>query len=825
MLRDASNEIRLHPGRFAATLIAIAISIGFISAISIFISTQQAALTKSNALAVSTADVVVDVSFQGFDDNGDPIGEMPVDKARLEAVDGVAAAESVFAGSGMLTKGEETLFFALYAEPSEAFRWSNLVDGRFPAGDGEITLNESGASRLGVGIGDNVTIEDEARELTVVGLTDDPRSLFQEVGYIDVGEDGFAGTFVLRADEGVTPDQLVKDLHSALGKNDALTISTGDAFRAEALNSLTGELDIFKYLLWGFGGLALVIGMITIANTFTILVAQRRRQVALLRAVGASTGQVIGRQLAESVLLGLIGSLLGVLTGFGVAAIGATITGAVYWGFSVKGAELAGAILVGVLATVISAVAPAIRASRVKPLEALQVVPTETQAKRAGIVRIVICALALVAGVALVFYSRTMEEWALPYAMLAGVALTVAVLGLAPLYVAPVLRGLGAVFGRFSPTARLAFTNAARNPARAGSTATALMLAVGLIVTLQVGLATTRTTGMAAIDEQVPVDLTASSETALPAAAIAELEASSSVKQLYLVDSRPVTLPEDAYEYVDENGDTQTESSPRKAFDAEQAFAEWGIAPLEKLSDDTAYAHPDDGLEAGATIEVPGVDGPIVLTVVTSDRIAYSQLGLTGATFAKLTGDPVTSAAWIRLHDRTSTTQLNDVVTIFSAYPEVWLEGGAMIAGIMQQVLDVMLIVLTALLGVAVLIALVGVGNTLGLSVIERQRESALLRALGMQRAGLRAMLLIEAVALVAVGTVIGLIAGAFFGWLGVSSVLAAIPEASVDLYFAIDPVYTSALIGICLLAACLASVLPGRKAANVTPTEALAVD
>ena len=96
MLRDASNEIRLHPGRFAATLIAIAISIGFISAISIFISTQQAALTKSNALAVSTADVVVDVSFQGFDDNGDPIGKMPVDKARLEAVDGVVSDQTAF---------------------------------------------------------------------------------------------------------------------------------------------------------------------------------------------------------------------------------------------------------------------------------------------------------------------------------------------------------------------------------------------------------------------------------------------------------------------------------------------------------------------------------------------------------------------------------------------------------------------------------------------------------------------------------------------------------------------------------------------------------
>jgi len=146
-------------------------------------------------------------------------------------------------------------------------------------------------------------------------------------------------------------------------------------------------------------------------------------------------------------------------------------------------------------------------------------------------------------------------------------------------------------------------------------------------------------------------------------------------------------------------------------------------------------------------------------------------------------------------------------------------------ASMLSQVLDVLLIVITALLGVAVLIALVGVGNTLGLSVLERQRESALLRALGMQRSGLRAMLLIEAIALVAIGAVIGLLAGMFFGWLGVSSTLRMIQDGAVNLRFSLDWLYTVGLVLVCLLAAVLASILPGRRAANATPTEALAVD
>jgi putative ABC transport system permease protein len=113
----------------------------------------------------------------------------------------------------------------------------------------------------------------------------------------------------------------------------------------------------------------------------------------------------------------------------------------------------------------------------------------------------------------------------------------------------------------------------------------------------------------------------------------------------------------------------------------------------------------------------------------------------------------------------------------------------------------------------------------LGLSVIERQRESALLRALGMQRRGLRLMLLVEALAMVGVGTVIGLIAGSFFGWLGVKTALSSLPEGVVELRFALDPWYTAGLIAVCLLAAVVASILPGRRAANATPTEALAAE
>lgn len=192
-----------------------------------------------------------------------------------------------------------------------------------------------------------------------------------------------------------------------------------------------------------------------------------------------------------------------------------------------------------------------------------------------------------------------------------------------------------------------------------------------------------------------------------------------------------------------------------------------------------------------------------------------------------MAGEPAVTELWVKLTDRTSATALNQLVSAADASPgQVQVDGSAFLAAILQQVLDVVLIVLTALLGVAVVIALVGVGNTLGLSVIERQRESALLRALGMQRSSLRWMLLVEALLLALVGTVIGILAGAFFGWLGVSSTMLMMPEDSrVEMVFSVDGTLTALLVAVCLVAASLASILPGRRAANATPTEALAVE
>lgn len=824
MLRHAANEIRLHPSRFVATLLAIAISVGFIVAISTAVNTESQALSRSASVGISRADIVVTGQFP---EGTDVVGI-------LGGVDGVTAVSAAGAGGALLGTGQQSAYVTLLHVPPAGLRWAELTEGRWPSAAGEIVLSRDGARKLGVGVGGTIPRGDGAPALTLVGITADARSFYTVTGYgwTDmVGDPNQSYQFAVRTDGGPVGeviDRIAAALPAPAEWSDKVEVRPAAEVRQAAAEGMTGDIDVFKYLLYGFAGVALIVGMIIIANTFTILVTQRRRQIGLLRAVGASTGQVRGRIVAEALLLGIVGSLLGVGLGIGVAALAAYLTGALFWGLAVNAAELGIAVGVGVLATLVSALGPSLAATRVKPLEALQAVPTERQARRAGVARAVICVLFALGGAGLIALSYANTGLALVWAILAGGLISVAVLAAAPLYVAPVLRLLGKVFGFTGPITRLAAENSARNPRRAAATTVALMLAVGLVVTLQVAVSTMRTTGVAAIDEQFPTDITARSPITYAELAGDEQPPGRIVAQKSLGDdylARIVAVDGVAATASVRSVVVRAGDDLLQVRDTNAARAEMGLPGRLDVADGEIIVSKYHG-GLGQEVTLDGAAGPVTLKVRRSDSLPYEAASVSGATFDALGGDPVRSEVWVKLADRTAMGTISEVVGVMESGGGVEVEGGAMMAGMLDEVLGVILLVLTALLGVAVVIALVGVSNTLGLSVIERQRESALLRALGMQRAGLRAMLLIEALLLALFGTVVGVLAGAFFGWLGVTATFRMIGDAlEVPIHFSLDAGLTAGLIGVCVLAAALASVLPGRRAANATPTEALAVE
>lgn len=794
MLRQALSELRLRPGRFVATLIAIAISVGFIAAISVFISTEQAGTARANSMGLSQADLAVH----------SPDGVVSAELADAVArADGVAAAQPVLSRSTDVTAAERTVFATLWADVAPDFRWADLDEGRYPETAGEIAVSRDMADTLGVTVGDEVGLGGGSPAV-VVGITRDAESLFASTGYIrpPAGTAADAEAIAVRLAPDADPDAAAAAVGNAVADDD-LVVETAEEYRASRLVSITGEFDIFRNMLLGFAGVAVLVGMITIGNTFAILVTQRRRQLGLLRAVGATGGQVMGRLLTESLLLGLAGSLIGIGLGVAVAAVGTAFTGSIFWGIVVNWAELGIAVVVGVTATVASAVLPAVSAARVAPLAALQTVPSAAEARRAGLVRIIVAVLFLAGGglLAVTALGGT-GDLNIVYAVGAGGLLTIGVLGAAPLFVPALLSGMGRLFGGAGPTTRLALKNSARNPRRSAATATALMLAIGLVVTLQVGLASARTSGMDTIDREFPLDLAATYAAGVPAGTAERVEDTPGVESVAVLRGKPVQVDGAVFLAVDDR-------AARAAMGVEAEPIPDGIARFEE------WAMPDSLTVDGTALDVQ--EGRLY---------GQSTFGVSEATLAALPGETTDVAVWVKLADRTDAAAVNAAVAALTADGNPDLSNsGAQMAGILEQVIDVVVIVMTALLGVAVAIAIVGVSNTLGLSVIERQRESALLRALGMQRGQLRGMLLIEALALAVVGIVVGVGAGVFFAWLGLTSAFAGVPGGVVQVRMTIEPMWTVALVGVCLAAAALASVLPGRRAANATPTQALAVE
>lgn len=809
MLRQAWSQVRLHPGRFVSTILAVAISVAFLAGSAVMVATEARAEGRALNVPLANADLVVE----------------GVESAKAGAViagtDGVAAASPVLSWTEPVTAGESSVLVSFGNVPADQLRWSQLADGRWPQAADEVVLSQGAVSALSAKTGDRVTGSIADISLIVVGVTNEPSSLFTKTGY--AGEAFFAErgmdtsvsySWTVKAEPGTDLAELSERLATALASSGTeITVRPAEEVRTEAVDQLAGNFAVFTNLLWAFAVVALVVGMITIANTFSITLAQRRREIGLLRAVGASGAQVRRRFFAEAIILGLIGSLVGLVTGTGLAAGGSAYTGALFWGLELPAVQLGIAAALGVLATVGAAWLPIVRGTRVLPLEALQPVLTVEEQRRASTVRAVVCGLLLLGGGVLTALALAGTQWSFFAAILAGALISLGVLFGAPLFVPSLLRLTGVLVARFGITSRLAAKNAERNPRRATATAAALMLAVGLIVTLQVGTASIRHTMLAEIERDTPVDISVVWHTdeglaPLPKETLTQLGAAPGVAGM-------VTLPA-----------LNAEVGPA---DNRYGVTVFGFSPAVPTVTglDVGIGANEIALDAEIIsslgkpdqLEVVG-DRTLRLKPVASKLVDSSQAMVAADTLAKL-GTPVAGAAvWLSVPDRDRA--VDAMVAVTKAVGQQGAVGGSIaMAANIEQVLNIVLAITTALLAVAVLIALIGVSNTLGLSVLERTRESALLRALGLQARSLRAMLTIEALQVTLVGVLVGVVAGTFFGWLAVTSLGGTMKLT--DIRFSVDVPQTLAMVSLAVVAAALASVLPGRRAAKAAPTEALA--
>lgn len=820
MLRSAWSQIRTHPSRILTVCLAIVLGIGFTAAALVFNSTYARSIADSLASPYRNADVVAEYRHR--------TDWTPADEAKLRAVPGISQLSPSYNIGVKFTsdKARGYLGIGTVNEPAQ-FRWFTLSAGHWPA-QNQILIDESTAATTNLTVGDRVTLtpyDDGAQPLqvTISGIADNGSSVRAGAGNqaygsaaLQIGLGAATPTaFLIAVAPGASAEAVATGIDNALGQ--AAAGYTAQDYAALQVTRMTGGADILGYLLIGFAVIALVAATIVIANTFTILLAQRRTQIALLRCVGSTRSQVVQMVLVEAAIIGVIGSLAGVLAGIGVGVAAAALTGLMTAGPAVPIAGLAATFGIGVVLTVVAAVFPSRRAMRVSPLAALRPVDDERTMRRSGIARNVVAGLLVAtggAGMAL----GAMTGFFLA-ALFGGALAAFGILLATRTFLPPLMRVAGALVGRTGPTARLAAANTVRNPGRTATTCAALMFGVGLIVTLQVGAATAQTALDADLAVRYPVDMSvAAGGQPLPTGTLDRI--------------RSVDGISGAVELTGTDGEIDVAGN---RFSVTLA----GLSDAAKPLVHSGFDDIATGTTAGPAVLVPPylTDGqPTTGTITVAGKTV--QITVIPSRLANQTGDTLLVLMSVdelgRLVPNATPVVIwaavaadADPVSVMSSLNKQAADRGALeISGSIidrestGRALGTMVTVATAMLAVAVVISLVGIAGTLGLSVIERTRESGLLRALGLQRGQLRSMLAVEAVLMSVLGTLIGVAAGIVFGWVGAASTIGA---ANRSAPLTVPWLQLVAVVALAAVAGVLASVLPARRAAKVEPTLALA--
>jgi putative ABC transport system permease protein len=603
---------------------------------------------------------------------------------------------------------------------------------------------------------------------------------------------------------------------------DGYEVLTAQELIDETVEAIGGFLDIFSNALLVFAGVALFVGAFIIHNTFSIIVAQRTRELALLRAVGASRRQILGSMLGEAAATGLVASAIGVGVG-ALVAIG--VTGLL----AAAGVELPTAglvlaprtavvgLLVGVVVTVVSSLLPVLRSTRVPPVAALQAVAAPP-APRAGATRYVVGGLITAGGVALLVAGLFADAGV--QAVGAGAAAVfLGITVLSPLFARPIVRVIGApVAAGFGVRGELARENALRNPRRTASTASALMIGLGLVAFVTIFAASLTASFTAVVDEVFLADLQVRSAdfTGLPSTVAEELAA----------------LPEVALAGRQEVADVQIDGRGAFAVAMDPVAAEelFALSMVEGAVSDlgaggllmAADVAEDRGHVVGDTVPVTfALTGEQDLVLRgTFTGAADVRFVLDPGTYRDNIRTPVLFAVLVRLADGVDAEAGRRAVE--AALADVPMAQVTDQEGFREQItaqINQLLGLVFGLLGLSVVIALFGIVNTLALSVFERIRELGLLRAIGMTRRQVRAMVRWEAVLIAVLGALLGLVVGVFFAWILAQALSEQLTRFVIPYGQLVAAVAAAALAGV------LAGVLPARRAARVDMLKAITVE
>lgn len=801
-------SLRHNTRRYVASAVAVVIGVAFIVATDGLAGALRSGMTADVAKPFENASHLVAVS--------DPDeAEKLLAAAEKEGVDASPVAQGWV--SARTSSGAAFEPYVGIAPAPTDLQWQVLLDGTRPEQPGEILVSESAAAKHEIGVGDTLTLGGGKHgfEASVVGIAENAGP---------VGSDVYAlwpdlvrtGTVWL---DGVLWDGSVGAARAVVG-DDAEVMTTAEFIDARQAQ-ITQGVDVIAILVSVFAAIALGVAILVITNTFAILFAQRTRDFALLRCVGVTARQLRRSVRVEALVLGLVAATVGVGAGVVVSFGLAALVGLFHDSFGMPAFRplwVAGAALVGVLVTIAAAWLPTRQVTRISPLAALRPGGGFTARSRAGALRLVLglAVIALGVGVLVLAVRDTTPQGGLLLMFAGGGAAFAGVMLLGPYVVPALVRGLGRLAtreGAAGSVARLATSNAVRNPRRTATTTASLMVGVTLTTAVLTGLGTISTALSDDTEKQYPLDAAiVAADGVLPETVGQDVAASSLVEESIVLDGVGVTIGGRDVTVLGVPDSTVLRRGADPFAETEMMMS------IEAM--DSIPAKAMDQWERDGTITLVANGVEHTLRVDRSDAYGPGLL-VPAATLADLGGTPQPAAVWARAVDGSDPNDLDALLNRASAGVQVQLGGEYGNRAFIGQQMRIITASVVGLLGIAVIIALIGIANTLGLSVLERTRENSLLRAMGLTRSQLRRTLAVEGLLLAAVATLMGMAIGLAFAWVGVQVLMVGVVEATFS-------VPVPALVTVAVVAALsgmLASVLPSRKAARVSPASGLALE
>lgn len=770
------------------------------------------------------------------------------------------------------------------------------TEGRDPQKIGEITLIKSIAKSIHANIGDTITLvkvdeaggnKEKSYDVRVVGLVDDGEHSQIPISNRGTYLGGITNDFCAKLnnlknfDNQVVQSKVymsideskINDLSPKINAllPEQFSLMSRHEVGVRAVRSVSNGTNFVTMFLLSFGVLALLISSLVIANTFQVLVAQRRRTLAILRVIGAQSHQLYTAVLLEAAILGVISAAIGVLCAIGF--MGAISNLNINSGplskipLIVSLPAIVWPIVIGAIVTVLASMGAARSATKVTPMEALRPMDLMKD-KRASIIRAVFGVLFIVVGILFTALSSTSlasmiaqqspnagaDSWRTLIGAVFGCALVfIGIIITATFWMPFAMKATGAVMALCGPASKVANANVQRNPRRVAATGTALLIGVTLVSTVVTGAICGRATLKGVVDDRYSVDIIIQGKNVDESLA-ADISKISGIKYTELLPAVPMTFKnaKGKTEYAMAAGvDNVNQLRNVMHTDLDGVNINKDSVLLPKFNDEggepfdlkkgslnlQAYVEKyssgetdSDNITPFTGMNTDSSNNDKSITVKQVQFKKYRNVGVYSNNTAFVSKSyfnsylkPTTHMLLISVDS--SKANLIDIVknirNVTSSYAEVMAAGSVFQRAQWESAIDIMMMLLVGLIAVAVVIALIGVANTLSLSVIERTKESATLRAIGMTRGQVRRSLALEATLISLTSTVSGLVIGTAFGWIGsymVFSVIGKVP-------FVVDWTIYAVLALIALLAALLSSVLPAHRAVKSSPVVALAED